>query len=59
MKERVIYNAYYPGFEEFKSAIFGFFSLISSLGPESELGNSFRSRVRDKFRPIGAPAANF
>jgi len=59
MKERVIYNAYYPGFDEFKSAIFGFFSLISSLGSESELGKCFRSRVRDKFRPIGAPAANF
>lgn len=59
MKERVIYNAYYPGFDEFKVAIFGFFSLISFLGPESELGKVFRSRVRDKFRLIGAPAANF
>jgi transposase len=59
MKERVIYNAYYPGFDEFKLAIFGFFSLISSLEPESELGKCFRSRVRDKFRSIGAPAANF
>lgn len=59
MKERVIYNAYYPEFDEFQLAIFGFFDLISSLGPESELGKCFRSRVRDKFRPIGAPAANF
>lgn len=59
MKERVIYNAYYSGFDEFKSAIFGFFSLISSVGEESELGKHFRSRIRDKFRPIGAPAANF
>lgn len=59
MKERTIYNTYYPGFDEFKSAIFRFFSLISSLGPESELGKCFRSRVRDKFRSIGALAANF
>ncbi|MBS4168131.1 hypothetical protein PARA125_000763 [Parachlamydia sp. AcF125] len=59
MKERVIYNTYYPGFEEFKSAIFGFFNLLSTLEPESLLGQSFRSRIRDKFRSIGAPAANF
>lgn len=26
---------------------------------ESALGQELRSRVRDKFRPIGAPAANF
>ncbi|MGZ3632998.1 MAG: IS630 family transposase [Parachlamydiaceae bacterium] len=59
MKERIIYNTYYSGFDEFKSAIFGFFALISSLEPESELGKCFRSRIRDKFRPMGAPAANF
>ncbi|MGZ3634264.1 MAG: IS630 family transposase, partial [Parachlamydiaceae bacterium] len=29
MKERVLYNTYYSGFDEFKSAIFGFFALIS------------------------------
>ena len=59
MKERIIYNTYYPGFDEFKTAIFGFFSIISSLGEESELGKCLRSRVRDKFRPIGAITANF
>lgn len=59
MKERVIYNTYYPEFDEFKSAILGFFSLISSLASDSQLGQCFRGRVRDKFRPIGAPAANF
>jgi transposase len=59
MKERVIYNAYYPGFEEFKSAIFGFFALLSTLGSDSELGLCFRSRVRDKFRPMGAPVTDF
>jgi len=59
MKERIIYNTYYPGFEEFESAILGFFSLLSSLPSNSMLAQTFRSRVRDKFRPIGAPAANF
>lgn len=59
MKERVIYNAYYPEFEEFTSAIFGFFALISTLSPDSVLGQCLRSRVRDKFSPIGAQAANF
>lgn len=58
MKERVIYNAYYPEFDEFKSAILGFFSLISSLTSESELGQCFRNRVRDKFRPISSPLIN-
>jgi hypothetical protein len=59
MKERVIYNTYYPGFEEFQSAIFGFFSLLGSINADSELGQNFRSRVRDKFRPIKAPVVNF
>lgn len=53
MKERVIYNTYYKEFEDFKSAIFGFFSTISGLDQESVLGQCFRSRVRDKFRPVG------
>ena len=59
MKEVVIYNTYYPCFESFTSAIFGFFNLLSTLSPDSELGKSFRSRVRDKFRAIGAPTTNF
>lgn len=59
MKERVIYNAYYPEFDEFKHAILGFFALLSTLSPDSLLGQCFRTRVRDKFRPIGAPATNF
>ena len=54
MKERVIYNTYYPEFEDFKSAVFGFFSTLTTLGVESVLGQDFRSRVRDKFRPIAA-----
>jgi len=53
MKERVIYNTYYPEFEDFKSAVFGFFAALSTLTTESVLGQDFRSRVRDKFRPIG------
>src|SRR3972149_1264395 len=52
MKERVIYNVYYQGFDEFKMAIMGFFSALNTLTPESTLGKTFRSRVRDKFRPI-------
>ncbi|SCA62968.1 hypothetical protein SCG7086_AG_00220 [Chlamydiales bacterium SCGC AG-110-P3] len=28
----------------------------TGLDPGSDLGQSFRSRIRDKFRPIGAPA---
>ena len=54
MKERVIYNTYYPEFEDFKSAVFGFFAALSILDAESELGRNFRSRVKDKFHPIGA-----
>ena len=56
MKERVLYNTYYPEFEDFRSAVLGFFAVLSTLDPESMLGQDFRSRVRDKFRPIGAPA---
>ncbi len=55
MKERVIYNTYYSEFEDFKSAIFGFFTALSTLAAESVLGQDFRSRVRDRFHPIGAP----
>ena len=54
MKERVIYNMYYQEFEDFKSAVFGFFAVLSTLDPASALGQLFRSRVKDKFRPIGA-----
>lgn len=59
MKERVIYNTYYREFEDFKSAVFGFFEVLSTLGAESVLGQCFRSRVRDKFRPIGSPLPAF
>jgi len=54
MKERVIYNTYYREFEDFKLAVFGFFATISSLAADSILGQDFRSRVRDKFRSVGA-----
>lgn len=54
MKERVIYNTYYREFEDFKLAVFGFFATLSTLAADSVLGQDFRSRVRDKFRPVGA-----
>jgi transposase len=54
MKERVIYNTYYPEFEHFKLAVFGFFAALSMLAAESVLGQDFRNRVKDKFRPVGA-----
>ena len=53
MKERVVYNTYYQEFEDFKFAILGFFKLLANTDPKSELGQCFRSRVRDKFSPIG------
>jgi hypothetical protein len=46
----------YEHFEDFKGAIFGFFAVLSTVTVESVLGQSLRSRVRDKFRPIEAPA---
>ena len=55
MKERVIYNVYYRDFEDFKGAVLGFFAALATLAPDSILGQSFRCRVRDKFRPVGAP----
>jgi hypothetical protein len=57
MKERVVYNAYYEHFEEFRAAIMGFFAVLSSVAGESALGQSLKSRVRDKFRAVGAPRA--
>lgn len=59
MKERVVYNTYYEHFDDFKSAILGFFSALSNAGADSELSLVLRSRVRDKFSAIQAPAANF
>ena len=59
MKERVVYNTYYEHFEDFKAAIFGFFSALSHASADSELSKALRSRVRDKFSPIQAPATNF
>ena len=59
MKERVIYNTYYREFEDFKSAVFGFFAVLSTLDAESVLGQCFRRRVRDKFRPVGSPLPAF
>lgn len=58
MKERVLYNAYYEDFEDFRDAVFGFLKCVSSLDPESALGQVFSSRVRDNFRAIGAPIPN-
>ena len=59
MKECVIYNSYYEGFNEFKGAIFGFFEILSSLDPNSILGQTFKKRVRDKFSPISSPKEAF
>ena len=56
MKERVIYNTYYSEFEDFRLSIFGFFKTLANLDATSQLGRDFRSRVRDKFSAIGAPA---
>ena len=55
MKERVIYNTYYEYFEEFKGAILGFFAVLTIAAAESNLGQTLRSRVRDKFRSIHSP----
>jgi transposase len=55
MKERVIYNTYYEHFEDFKGAVIGFFAVLATLAVKSVLSQSLRSRVRDKFRAIGAP----
>lgn len=55
MKERVVYNTYYEHFENFKDAVFGFFSLLSNAGMDSELKKSLRRRVSDNFSPIQAP----
>jgi transposase len=54
MKERVLYNTYYREFEDFRLAVFGFFATIATLPVDSVMGQDFRSRVRDKFRPVGA-----
>ncbi len=59
MKERVIYNTYYEYFEEFKGAILGFFAVLSIAASESILGQTLRSRVRDKFSSIQAPEQSF
>lgn len=59
MKERVVYNTYYEHFEDFKGAVFGFFSLLSGAGAGSEFKEALRKRVSDNFSPIQAPAANF
>ena len=59
MKERVVYNTYYEHFEDFKAAIFGFFSSLTNAGADSEVSKALRSRVRDKFSPIQAPATSF
>jgi transposase len=56
MKERVVYNTYYEYFEDFRGAILGFFAVLTTVTAESMLGRALRNRVRDKFRPIQAPA---
>ena len=36
MEERVIYNAYYEHFEEFRAAVLGFFAVLSTAKEESK-----------------------
>lgn len=59
MKERVLYNTYYQEFDDFRSAVLGFFNVLSTLDPESSFGQNFRSRVRDKFRAVSSPITEF
>jgi len=59
MKERVIYNTYYKHFGDFREAVLGFFTVLSTATVESVLGQALRARVRDKFRAIGEPETNF
>ena len=59
MKERVVYNTYYEHFENFKDAVFGFFSLLSNAGTDSELKKSLRRRVSDNFSQIQAQISAF
>ena len=56
MKEVVVYNTYYECFEIFRMATHDFFKALNGLDPVSPLGQNFRTRIRDKFRAIGAPA---
>lgn len=58
MKERVLYNQYYEKFIDFKSAVLDFLDKLSKEAADSELGMCFRSRIRDKFRPIKSPFTN-
>ncbi len=59
MKERIFYNTYYEYFDDFKQAVFGFFNVLSNASPGSAIAKELRSRVRDKFRVISAPLADF
>lgn len=59
MKERVMYNTYYEHFEEFRAAILGFLDMIDNADPDSPLGQKFTRRVKDNFRPFGAPVSDF
>lgn len=54
MEERVIYNTYYEHFEDFRESVLGFFAALSTVTEDSLLGQSLRSRVRDKFQAIHA-----
>jgi len=58
MKEWVVYNTYYEHFEEFKMAIMNFFKILSNLDPTSPLVKDFKSRVANRFRPIGSVLSN-
>ena len=55
MKELMLYNVYYESFKDFRNAILGFLQAVSNHEPESNFGRELRSKVRDKFRAMGAP----
>ena len=59
MKERIVYNTDYEYFEEFKDAVFGFFSLLSGASDASELKEVLRRRVKGKFTQMQDSAVNF
>ena len=55
MKECVIYHSYYQEFEDFRKAIFGFFSVLAGADPGSVIDQRLRTGVRDRFSPLNSP----
>jgi hypothetical protein len=59
MKERVFYNTYYEHFEDLKSAVFGFFQILSNASENSIFAKELKSRVKDKFKVVSSPITDF